>query len=648
MLRPSRLALGGALALTALAPAQTTTQATRNAFAAALPADTMMYVSLPNISASLGEMQSMPLAKMWHEEEVQDFFERSLAMAGQYWEMGMAQAREMHEQGALPFDPDELLKLRVESASFAITSMSMTMPEGAREPLPHFGFVMHADFGDSAPIWRSVLETGLGMMQMQAGNDLARTSAKVGDVELMTFSPAEPPMEGFDMGLNIAFVGNGILIGSLTDEVTAMLGRLTSGTAGLTGTAAYSGLAQNVSFTGAEAEMFVRPNAFVDFGMNTLRMVAAAQPGALGPIDVDGVQRALGALGLSSIGSIASASRYENGRAITQSFVASPAEQRTGMMAMSSGELDMGFLKWVPKDAVSFSAMKFDPSMIWNGITGALRAYDEKLAEQMMGQLAQMEEQLGMSVENDLFGAFGDDIVTWQMPMAAIGTTPEMAIVLEVPEPERLLRTLDTISQLSQGKFSVKKTRRETYRVNLDIDLSEMGGDFGAMGMNPLDMFTPTFAFQDGYMVVGFSTGDVMRAFKRLAREDDPSDDIRSNPEFAPYLKEMPESGVDSLTFTDWKSSFESTYQILASMTMLIPISEDVPFEPELLPESSTLTQHLFGSVTWSRTTPEGFYSTSVSPFGPEAVALLAGGVGAGAAVFGIMSARDGGPIRIR
>ena len=148
MLRTQFRALGAATALAVLAcplAAQTTTAAA-NPFARALPESTLMYMSFPNFSKSLEEFQSMPLAKMWAEDEVQDFFERAMTMGKEYWEQGMAQARAMHEQGQLPFDPDELVKARLESLSFAITSMELQMPEGAREPLPRFGFVIYPRF----------------------------------------------------------------------------------------------------------------------------------------------------------------------------------------------------------------------------------------------------------------------------------------------------------------------------------------------------------------------------------------------------------------------------------------------------------------------------------------------------------------------
>src|SRR5688500_7818584 len=78
----------------------------------ALPPSTMLFVSMPDLDSSIQEMMTMPLVKMWHEEEVQAFFAEGLKWARGEWDKNLAQARKAHQQGMLPFNPDELLKLR--------------------------------------------------------------------------------------------------------------------------------------------------------------------------------------------------------------------------------------------------------------------------------------------------------------------------------------------------------------------------------------------------------------------------------------------------------------------------------------------------------------------------------------------------------
>ena len=119
-------------------------------------------------------------------------------------------------------------------------------------------------------------------------------------------------------------------------------------------------------------------------------------------------------------------------------------------------------------------------------------------------------------------------------------------------------------------------------------------------------------------------------------RDDDPTGDIRSNAEFKPYLEQVP-SSVTSLSFADWKANFEGMYQMVTSMAAFIPMDDRVPIDLSLLPDVTTLTEHLFGSVSWNVVDADGFHMFSQGPWGPETAALFAGVIGAGAGVAGAM-----------
>ena len=69
-------------------------------------------------------------------------------------------------------------------------------------------------------------------------------------------------------------------------------------------------------------------------------------------------------------------------------------------------------------------------------------------------------------------------------------------------------------------------------------------------------------------------------------------------------------------------------------------MGEDVPIDMSLLPDSGTLTKHLFGSFSYSTAVEGGSESVSVSPFGPETALLLGVVVGGAAATVGVMSRR--------
>jgi len=587
-----------------------------------LPKKTMVAISAPDLSMSMSEFQQMPVAKMWAEEEVQTFVADVLEMAKEKINEGLEQAREMHKAGHLPVDPDEVMKLRLNGGTLAVTEMGIGM--GDFGPLPKFGVVLHLDFGDSAGTWNKLIQMGLGILQQQAGNDVEMTDSKIGEVQMMSLAPRG--VEGLEMGLNVAMIPNGIIIGTLASDVRGIVENMNNKTAALTTAPGYQAATKRMTTAGAELEFFMAPDALVDFGMSALKMLQEEERD-FAVVDLDGVERALKAMGMRNLGTMAATSTYEDGKCVSRAFHASG---KAGTAAAPK-TVDKGFLKWVPKDAVSFSAGTLDVASIYDTLLKGLQAYDEDFAQQALAQLAEMEKQLGFSVRNDLFGSLGDHYISWSMPMGTISSMPEVAMLMKVENQEKLVGALKNLVRLTQGMVEIEEGKKRgvtAYELTINFDPSN------GMGFNIFDMMRPTFAFKDGYMVVGFSVSDIKRVFKRMDREDDPKGDIRGNKEFAAVAQMIP-AGVSRMAFTDWKATFESYYQIGTGVLAFVPMPEDVPIDMSLLPESETLTQHLYGGVSYTKVDAEGSETVDVSPFGPEtgvALVLVVVAAGAGAA----------------
>lgn len=601
----------------------------------ALPENTILYIGAPDIDRSIADMKQMPLLRMWREAEVQDFFAELIELAEAEVEKALEGGRQMHEQGMLPFDPDTLLKLRVHGFGMALTTLDLTAgvkEEGddrPAEPMPRIGIIAQVDFGDTAKAWRKIIEFGLNALETQARGELTKEVTQVGDATVITLVPSET-----EMSLNFAFAGDGMVFGTIRSEVTNVLANIASGNKVLSASASFQKTFGQLHSQGSVMECYVQPGPILDFGMNALTLASEEAPNFPMWLDIKGIGRAVDALGLRSVHAVGFTTSYEsNGdskgnRSVSKSFCYAPAPTRKGLLGGSNKALDMQFLSWVPKDAASFSASTFDLGSIYDALVGGMKAYDEQMAEGMLAQLSAQEKQFGINIKEDLIGALGNQVISWSMPMAALATAPEMAILVEVKDQEKLMQTLQTVSKLSRGAFDIDKSERRGITVyQLQINYDPTGG----MGMNPLDMFIPTFSFKNGYMVAGFSTGDVKRVFKRMEREDDPSGDIRSNAEFEPYLASLPKEGIYSVGFSDWKANFEGMYQMVTSMAAFVPVDDSIPIDLSLLPDVATLTQHLFGSVSWSRADGTGFHGMSQGPWGPETIGMVCGAIGAGA-----------------
>jgi hypothetical protein len=593
-------------------------------FKHALPANTLMFVSAPDINTSMAEFQSTAFAKMWQEEEVQDFVKDAMVMAQAQWQQGKAMLGEMHKNGQLPVSPDEIEKLRVHSMTAAMTSCELAM--GPMGPMPKVGFLMHADFGESIGVIRKAVGFGTMALMSEAAGMMEKTTTKLdGDIDLLTLTP--PGETG--MSLNIAFVGNGLILGSITEEVKAAVAAVLGQKTILPNNPYYTATAQHVGTAGAEVEGYVNMTGYMNLLMTSMELLETNMPEWPAELQVTAISRAMTALGANSMKAMGFASKYESGKTVTRSFTLAPEAERKGFFSGASKAADLGFLKWVPKDVASVSTSTLNIQGIYDGVVGALQAFDPDMAKLILGQLAEQEEMFGISLKDDLFSVFGGQMATWTMGVSSFMSAPEGAMILKVRDQKRLLATLQKLAAMTGGMvdFPVSERRGvKTWRLEID---PESIPEEAAAG---LQMLQPCFAFKNGYMVLALSTGDVRRTIKRMDREDDPATDIRSNKEFASYLTSLQQQKVSSFAWTDWKVTFESLYSAATSALALLVSDEDIPFNMTLLPEAESLSQHLFSSMSWSTTTEHGYLSTSISPIGPEAMMGLGAGVVAGVA----------------
>jgi hypothetical protein len=404
----------------------------------------------------------------------------------------------------------------------------------------------------------------------------------------------------------------------------------------LGGKAEFAEAAKVVTTDGAEMVTYFQMSPALDFVTSALRMGAQMDP-QMAMIDVDGIERALTASGLRGFGTMLSASSYVDGKCITKSFAANANPASTA----ASAPLDMGFLKWVPKQAVSVMASKFDMMAVHDALMRGLEAYSPEMAKQAMEQLAGVEQQLGFQLKQDLFGAFGDHMISWSMPMATLGAMPEVGMLIQVKNEESLMKVVRSVVAMSEGAITLEESDKRGFKsYQLRFEAPEGSDEMAMMmgGMNPFESFTPTFSFKNGYLVGAFSTADVKRVFTRLDREDDAKGDIRSNKEFELAMAGVPKS-VTSFSFTDYKQQFESIYTIVSGALGVIPLGSEVPIDLAMLPEASSLTKHLYGGVTYAVSDANGTTVTSSSPIGPEMYlglgVMLVGGIAGFAAVRG-------------
>jgi hypothetical protein len=416
---------------------------------------------------------------------------------------------------------------------------------------------------------------------------------------------------------------------------TVVKGLAGEGADTLSGDATYQRGIAKLKSDSASLEFFVRPSAILGLVLDGVDLAASMSRSFPPQIDTKGIRRAVESLGMMSVDSVVMRGGYDGSKGIFESFASSPKKDRKGLISVGSGNpLSIDKLNLVPKDAASFSYASLELGSVYAALTDALKAYDPKVSDQVLGMLSQYEEQLGIKVKQDLFDSVGGDFLMYQMPAAGMMSAPEMAIIVPVKNRDGFVNALKTLAGLSNGAVTISEKDRDEitiYSVDIDVDLG------GGSGMNPMAMFLPSFAIENDHLVMAFSRADVRRALKRFgAPQLDTS--IQANKAFAAYGELTRQSSYSALSFTDWVPSFDAMYTALTGMAAFVPIPQEVPIDLALLPTSEVFTKHLFGGLGYSTDDGDGFYSRTISPFGPEVAVALVCALGVGAGVAASMS----------
>jgi hypothetical protein len=614
--RPLALVLVPALALVSAS-------AQKSDLKRALPAHTICYLALPDIDTSLAELQRMPLGKMWAEKEVQDFFADILKLAQQQWQQGMKKAQAEFQRQNIPFAPDDLLKLRVHGLTLALTTCDFKGGEDG-PPIPRIGVLGHVNFGSSAPGWAQLIDFLIAQLRKE-DSDAIVTERELAGARVVTINGEGNPT---DMAGHLAFVGDSLVFGTLEEEVTSALEALKQTRGVLTESKAYKATFAQLETKGAEMELWLQPGPLMQIGLKALDF-AGQQPGFPREVNAAGIRRAIETLGLDSVQAIGCTSSYVGDRCVSKSYVLAPQAGRSGLFAGKSKPISLDFLRWTPKDASSVSAMTFDLSAIYDTVVRAIDAYDPQVGKHLLDQLAAIEQKIGVSLKQDLLQSLGDEWISWSMPFQALGQMPPMSMLIKVRDEQRFVKTLDTLTKLSDGHLELVPVERSGVKMNhLKVNLDLGGG-------GPFDissMISPYFAFKNGYMVATMSAQDLRRTLERLDRADEPSGDVRANPEFATYLAQLPREPICSLSLADWKANFEGIYQMIAGMLAFVPIPDEVPIDLSLLPDVGTLTKHLCGAISYTVDDGNGWNTVNIGPFGPETAIAVGAGIGIGAA----------------
>lgn len=117
------------------------------------------------------------------------------------------------------------------------------------------------------------------------------------------------------------------------------------------------------------------------------------------------------ALGIGKARALAGTVRIVDHGMYTRIRLLSPAPHRGLLMLLAGAPLGQTDLAGIPDDADFFCAARLSPAAMWTELRRSLRQVDPKLETQLLDQVAGVEKDLGISLEDDLLAALGDTVI---------------------------------------------------------------------------------------------------------------------------------------------------------------------------------------------------------------------------------------------
>jgi len=591
-----------------------------------LPADTLMVVSVDDHTTYSNALADMPLGKIMAEPDVQTFLEKPKSMLGEAIAkfQGEIQKQEGFENFELSLD--ELMNGSYGRVFFALTHVGMPDPQ-AGQMFPDIGVVFGIEGMQGAPNWQGLIKDVLGRAAGSSGMEMGfqPVTADGYAYEQLMGTPGEGPP------VLMATAGNLQLFSLSHNSLRGVLDRASGkgGEGALASSANYRDAAQHLKIDDAGA---VRMYLNTSLGLRTLAegiKLAMTMEGETESLPL--VDKLLEKSGLLGLGSVAAASHSVNGVAISRSYAGIKGEP-TGLLALGPKQpIDLSVLDIVPKNATSVGIAQFDIAGLYDFCMEMVKTVDEDAHREVTGMIKGFGMQIGgpdspLDLRNDILGNIGPQMA-FMSPQSSNPMMPSFLALVEVKDGAKVVNGLKSLlefgAQMSGGEFSTKVS---TYKEHELVQIS-VGAEMG-MPINP------SFAIIGDYLTVSLNVGDLKRHIRRALK---PGDNIRSNEDFQRFFSKIPQdANLAGMSYTDIKKSVEDGYSSVVMALPMVTMAADfeLPFEMALLPTQEVITQHLFGSLSYTTYDENGAFTEGYSPIGGEAIGLLVGTAAMGGALF--------------
>jgi hypothetical protein len=434
-MNPKRFLLSCALAAVTTALPVTTTAAAPPA-ERLLPEDTVAVLSAPDLSHLFDVSKDSAMGRLWNDAALAPFREKLLRKLDEEVISKLKQ-----EAG---IDLEEYAALLQGQITMAVTLNGWT---GGENPVP--GVLLIADSGDKSDQLRTKLADVREKIR-ESGETLRTESVRGTD-----FSVLQPPPGGPPLAIRFGQADSLLLVSlnanpSDLDQVLARLGG--SSVPCLADEDAFR-RDQGMVFRDALVFGWIHSAPLIEILTQKLAEESADQSG-FGP-KPDMIVKALGLPGLHTL---AMGSRSDARGESVHLFLGVPEAERKGLMSIPAAvQGDSSPPAFISADVTGFTRTRLSGAKLWESIKNIANGLQPGMLDFFVAQFEQniKETNPDFSLQQDIIGNLGDDIVSWQnVPrentVEGLSAQPSITL-LGSPNPSRLLDSLKTVVTTAIG-----------------------------------------------------------------------------------------------------------------------------------------------------------------------------------------------------
>ena len=235
-------------------------------------------------------------------------------------------------------------------------------------------------------------------------------------------------------------------------------------------------------------------------------------------------------------------------------------------------------------------------------------------------------EDAAIDARAELLEPLGAAAALYVMPFAG-PTIPELGVIVEVEDRERLQAGLDKLFALVEERYGAELDMRGgKYRGQAvySIQSRDSASSWGLPDLGPanmlLDMLKPgvSVAVMEDRVLISMERRFVTREVKRVLGLE----------EGAP-MHALAAGGVacPEVSMIDWGAGLASLYEMVRTLAPMVGAGT-LPFDPDSLPPTEALTRHFRPSVAWTIAGEHGRRAYAESSFGPESTLLVTALIG--------------------